>query len=115
MKLHALDRSKSDVIAQPVDPAVVIAGAPETRAFVTYDAPAERLCAGEWEAGIGTWRIAYDEWEYCLVVSGRCIVTGDDGTRILAGPGDAFVLEPGFTGTWEVLEPMRKHWVIRTP
>jgi uncharacterized cupin superfamily protein len=40
------------------------------------------------------------------------VVEGDDGTRITAGPGDAFVIEPGFAGTWEVLETMRKHWVI---
>jgi uncharacterized cupin superfamily protein len=32
---------------------------------------------------------------------------------ISAGPGDAFVIEPGFTGTWEVVETMRKRWVIR--
>jgi uncharacterized cupin superfamily protein len=47
------------------------------------------------------------------MISGRCIVTGDDGTKIQAGPGDAFVIEPGFNGTWEVLETMRKHWVIQ--
>ncbi len=114
MTLHKLDRSKAEVIAGPVDPAVVVSGQPETKTFVTYDASAERLCAGEWEAGIGKWRVTYDEWEYCLIVSGRCVVTGDDGTVITAGPGDAFVLEPGFTGTWEVLEPLRKHWVMRT-
>lgn len=115
MKLHTLDRSKAEAISAPVDASVVLSGAPETRAFVTYDAPAERLCAGEWEASVGKWRVQYDEWEYCLIVSGRCVVTGDDGTVIAAGPGDAFVLEPGFSGTWEVLEPMRKRWVIRTP
>ncbi|MGU3493096.1 cupin domain-containing protein [Xanthobacteraceae bacterium A53D] len=115
MKLHALDRTGTTPIAGPVAADMVLAGTPQTQAFVTYDAPGERLCAGEWEATVGKWRVSYDEWEYCLIVSGRCIVTGDDGTRIEAGPGDAFVLEPGFTGTWEVLEPMRKHWVIRTP
>lgn len=115
MTLHRLDRSKAETISAPVKPDALIAGDPAPTAAVTYDAPAERLCAGEWEAGIGKWRVAYDEWEYCLIISGRCIVTGDDGTVIAAGPGDAFVLEPGFTGTWEVIEPMRKHWVVRTP
>ncbi len=115
MKLHELNREKAEPITGPVDSAVLLAGEPQTLAFVTYDAPFERLCAGEWEATIGKWRVNYDEWEYCLIVSGRCIVTGDDGTVITAGPGDAFVLEPGFSGTWEVLEPMRKHFVVRTP
>ncbi|GGF82423.1 cupin [Azorhizobium oxalatiphilum] len=115
MKLHALNRASAPPIAGPIAPDMVLSGAPETAAFVTYDAPGERLCAGEWEASVGKWQVSYDEWEYCLIVSGRCIVTGDDGTTIEAGPGDAFVLEPGFKGTWEVVEPMRKHWVVRTP
>ncbi|MEW6256479.1 MAG: cupin domain-containing protein [Pseudomonadota bacterium] len=115
MKLHRLDRSAAETIDAPVKPEALLAGQPSPRAVVTYDAPGERLCVGEWTAEVGTWRVTYDEWEYCLVVSGRCVVTGDDGTRIEAGPGDAFVLEPGFTGTWQVLEPMRKHWVVRTP
>lgn len=115
MKLHRLDRSTAETIEAPVRPEALISGQPAPRAVVTYDAPAERLCAGEWAADVGKWRVSYDEWEYCIVISGRCIVTGDDGTVITAGPGDAFVLEPGFTGTWEVLEPMRKHWVVRTP
>ena len=78
-----------------------------------YDNPGEKLCAGEWEATVGKWRIAYAEWEYVRMLSGHCVLTGDDGTTITAGPGDAFVIEPGFTGTWEVTVPMRKHWVIR--
>ncbi len=49
------------------------------------------------------------------MLSGRCAVTGDDGSRIEAGPGESFVIEPGFTGTWEVVEPMHKLWVVREP
>jgi uncharacterized cupin superfamily protein len=102
-----------DAEAVPVPADRVIAGAPLTRLWVHYDDPAQRLSAGEWEATPGKWRIAYTEWEWMLFLSGRCVITGDDGTVITAGPGDAFVLEPGFTGTWEVLETVRKHWVIR--
>jgi uncharacterized protein len=88
-------------------------GAPRTRTVLLYESPAEKLYAGEWEATPGKWRIAYSEWEYMEIISGACIVEGDDGARIEAGPGTRFVIEPGFTGTWEVLEPMRKSWVIR--
>jgi len=92
----------------------VVDGAPATRTWVRYEEAGGRLAAGVWEARPGTWRIAYDEWEYVLVEFGRCVLAGDDGSRIEAGPGDAFVIEPGFRGTWEVLETMRKHWVIET-
>jgi uncharacterized cupin superfamily protein len=29
--------------------------------------------------------------------------------------GDCFVIEPGFTGIWEVVETTTKHYVIRLP
>jgi uncharacterized cupin superfamily protein len=98
---------------EEVAPGKVVSGNPRTRTWVQYDNPAEKLSAGEWEASIGKWRIAYAEWEYVQVISGRCVLAGDDGTTIAAGPGDSFVIEPGFTGTWEVMETMRKRWVIR--
>ena len=91
----------------------LIAGTPRTRTTMLYESPAQKLYCGEWEATPGKWRIAYTEWEYMEIISGRCIVQGDDGSRIEAGPGQKFVIEPGFTGTWEVLEQMRKSWVIR--
>jgi uncharacterized cupin superfamily protein len=91
----------------------VIAGSPSTRTWVLYEDAASKLAAGEWEATVGKWRIAYSEWEYIVMISGHCIITGDDGTVISAGPGDAFVIEPGFTGAWEVTADMRKHWVIK--
>ena len=90
----------------------LLEGAPKTRTSVLYENAARRLSAGEWEASPGKWRIAYTEWEYVEMVSGACVVEGDDGRRIEAGPGDRFVIEPGFTGTWEVLSPMLKTWVI---
>jgi uncharacterized cupin superfamily protein len=91
----------------------IIAGTPRTRTIMLYESPAQRLYAGEWEATLGKWRIAYTEWEYVEVISGTCVLEGDDGSRIEAGPGVRFVIEPGFNGTWEVLAPMRKSWVIR--
>ena len=90
----------------------LISGTPQTRTFVLYENTSSGLAAGEWEASPGKWRIAYSEWEYVEVISGACVVEGDDGSRIEAGPGDKFVIEPGFTGTWAVLSPMRKSWVI---
>ncbi|GAN81010.1 cupin domain-containing protein [Acidocella aminolytica] len=90
----------------------VLEGEPMARTFVLYENTARKLAAGEWEASPGKWRIAYSEWEYMEIISGACVVEGDDGRRIEAGPGDKFVIEPGFTGTWEVRAHMRKSWVI---
>jgi uncharacterized cupin superfamily protein len=110
-KLH-LSPQPGDAEFVPVPAEKVLAGQPATRTWVSYEEAGGRLASGLWEATPGKWRIAYQEWEHVVVIFGRCVIAGDDGSVIEAGPGDAFVIEPGFTGSWEVLETMRKHWVI---
>lgn len=97
----------------PIPAEKLIHGAPQVRTVMLYENESRKLSAGEWEASPGKWRIAYSEWEYVEIISGTCIVESDEGRRIEAGPGDKFVIEPGFTGTWEVLTPMRKSWVVQ--
>ncbi len=105
--------SREAAPAEPIAPEKLLAGNPLTRLWVHYDNPDQKISAGEWESSAGKWRVAYTEWEYVYVISGRCRITGDDGRLITAGPGDSFVIEPGFTGSWEVTEPMRKSWVVK--
>lgn len=71
------------------------------------------LYAGIWEATPGKWRIEYDEWEFCHIISGVSVVTEDGGEARTVREGDAFLLRPGFKGTWEVIETTRKEYVIR--
>lgn len=93
------------------DPAKVIAGDP---VFTTWNLEEQGgLYAGIWRSTPGKWRISYDEWEYCKILSGRSVIEGADGSRLEVGPGDGFVLRPGFKGTWEVLEETVKEYVVR--
>lgn len=71
------------------------------------------LYAGIWESTPGAWRVVYDEWEYCHILSGHSVLTHDDGTRHALRAGDSIVIEPGFRGVWEVIETTRKDYVIR--
>ena len=71
------------------------------------------LYAGIWEATPGKWRIEYDEWEFCHILSGVSVITEDGGEARTVRAGDAFVLRPGFKGSWEVLETTRKEYVIK--
>lgn len=91
----------------------VLAGAPRFRTWMFEEAADGKLFAGVWESTRGKWRIVYDEWEYCSILSGVSIVTPDGGTAVTLSVGDAFVLQPGFAGTWEVLETTRKLFVVR--
>jgi uncharacterized cupin superfamily protein len=97
-----------------------------------YDAPAaDRLISGDpkfttwnleekdglycgiWQSTPGKWRMSYDEWEYCRILSGVSIVTEDGGAPMSVTAGDSFILRPGFSGTWEVVETTTKDYVIR--
>jgi uncharacterized protein len=89
------------------------AGQPTFRTWNSYESADGKTFAGIWEATPGRWRIVYEEWESCTLLEGRSIVTPDGGAPVLLGPGDSMVLEPGFTGSWEVLETTRKSYVIR--
>lgn len=93
----------------------VIEGSPMFRTAVHYEAPDGRLVTGVWEATEGAWKVAYDEWEWCRLRSGRCVVTPDGGEPVTLGPGDALVLEPGFVGVWAVLEACSKDFVVMLP
>ena len=93
------------------DPENVIEGDP---VFTTWNLEErDGLYCGIWESTPGTWAIAYDEWEYCTILLGKSVITDADGTAHVLGAGDSFVLRPGFTGTWQVVETTRKDYVVR--
>ncbi len=92
-------------------PEKVIHGDPRFTSWNVEDR--DGLYCGIWEATTGKWRISYDEWEYCRILKGRSVITAEDGTEHPLGPGDSFILRPGFRGTWEVIETTRKDYVIR--
>ncbi|MBX3531114.1 MAG: cupin domain-containing protein [Rhizobiaceae bacterium] len=82
--------------------------------FTTWNAEeSDGLCAGIWEATQGKWRIVYDEWEFCHILSGVSVIAEEGGETRTVRAGDSFVIRPGFRGTWEVLETTRKEYVIR--
>lgn len=70
------------------------------------------LFAGLWHSTPGKWRISYDEWEYFRLRAGVSVVTDDAGLATTLRAGDAFIIRPGFVGTWEVLEETLKDYVI---
>ncbi len=70
--------------------------------------------AGVWACEPGAWRIAFAEGkdEFFHVLEGRLRITDAAGGAREFGPGDACVIPAGFTGVFEVLEPVRKHYVL---
>ncbi|WP_420960173.1 cupin domain-containing protein [Brucella sp. IR073] len=90
----------------------ILSGAPKFRTWNIEEAEGG-LYVGIWEATPGKWRVEYDEWEFCHILSGVSVITEEGGDPITLRPGDSFILRPGFKGTWEVIETTRKEYVIR--
>ncbi len=89
----------------------VLAGDPVHTAWNIEDR--DVLYAGIWESTPGKWRVSYDEWEFCHILSGVSVIGEDGGVETRVSAGDSFVLRPGFKGTWEVIETTRKEYVIK--
>ena len=70
------------------------------------------ILAGQWHSTPGKWRIFYDEWEYFRLLEGTSVITDEDGHATTLRAGDAFIIRPGFVGTWEVLDATLKDYVI---
>ncbi len=70
--------------------------------------------SGVWGSEVGSWKIVFGEREdeFFYVTEGRCRIIDEAGTVVEAGQGDALVIPAGFKGVFEVLEPMKKHYVI---
>ena len=90
-------------------------GNPRQTAWVQYTDPSGRFSAGIWHSERGRWKIRYTEEEYCLVLEGVSVITDHTGTAVTVRAGEEFVIPAGFTGTWEVVEPTRKRFVIYEP
>jgi len=93
----------------------VLAGPIRTTTWNHFTGENGRLLCGIWEASPGTWKIAYTEWEFCHILEGKVVLTNEAGESWTLNKGDGFVIPPGFTGTWETLETVRKHYVILLP
>ena len=77
----------------------LISGDPEFRTWNVEERDGG-LYAGIWESTPGKWRIVYDEWEFCHILSGVSVIAEDGGQARTVGAGDSLVLRPVFKGSW---------------
>lgn len=103
--------------AEPSPPAAerIRRGNPQAQTRNDYSSADGGRHVGIWESTEGAWEVEYSEWEYCLILSGRVRLTDPAGDVVTVTAGESLVIEPGFRGLWEVLEPTRKLYVIVLP
>ena len=68
---------------------------------------------GVWECTPGRWRCEVERDEFCHFLSGHSIYTGDDGRELEIHAGDAAFFPAGWKGECEVVETVRKTYMIR--
>jgi uncharacterized cupin superfamily protein len=112
MTFTRIDPTQVPPVTSTPAPERLVRGAP---VFTSWDIEdRDGLYAGIWQSTPGAWRVVYDEWEYCRILSGHSILIAEDGTRHDLRAGDSFVIRPGFRGIWDVIETTTKDYVIRT-
>jgi uncharacterized cupin superfamily protein len=100
---------------EPGAPDNVLSGQPRTLTQNLFTDPGEKFFSGIWASTKGRWRVDYAEHEFCQILSGKVVLTPDGGKPRTYKAGDAFVIPAGFHGTWETVEPVRKHYAIYLP
>mgnify|MGYP000905466078 FL=1 len=90
-------------------------GAPPLRTtWEAYAAADESLSIGEWACEPGHWTIAFHahRHEFFHVLEGRLRIIDEGGFAREFAPGDACVIPAGFRGSFEVIERVRKRYVM---
>ncbi|MFO1090524.1 MAG: cupin domain-containing protein [Hyphomicrobiales bacterium] len=96
-------------------PESLVSGEYKTTTYNHWTGENDRLYCGIWECSPGKVKVDYAEWEYCYFIEGKAILTNEAGESWTLKKGDGFIIPPGFKGTWETVEPVKKHYVILMP
>jgi uncharacterized cupin superfamily protein len=109
-KLNDLGEARD---GQPL-PERLVEGDPRFRTWDIETSADGSINTGVWEATPGAYQsIKGNTWEFCSILSGVSELIEDGKAPVRIQAGDTFVMKPGFTGTWRVIETTRKLWVAR--
>lgn len=105
----------ADVLGGALEPTGPRAGAdsgdPQTSGIAFFEG--HGVSVGVWECTPGGWSIAdRGDTETMLLLAGRVRITPLDGDPVELEEGDVFVLPKGWSGRWDVLDTVRKLYVI---
>jgi uncharacterized protein len=104
------------MLAEKPDPAKLLSGKYLTKTWNHWEGEDGRLFSGIWESSPGKVKASFDEWEFCHIISGEVVLRQDGSKKSWRfRKGDAFIIPPGFKGTWETVKKLKKHYVILMP
>ena len=98
------------------DPASFLTANPHEIGHTAWRSAEGNVTAGVWECSPCKEQIKrYGVDEFCTVLSGSVTITDAAGHSETFGPGDSFVMDREFSGTWHITETLRKFWMIHEP
>ena len=110
-KLRTTDLGEGEI--SKALPDKVLAGDPTFTTWSQVESRGGAISAGVWEATPGlTKSIKGERFEFCLLLEGEVELSEDDGETVTYRAGDAFVMKPGFVGTWKTVRTVRKIYVV---
>jgi uncharacterized cupin superfamily protein len=89
-----------------------LGGKPEHTVRNFFSDATGQFFAGVWESTPGRWRVRYTENEFCHLTRGSVRIEDASGQSWTFKAGDSFVVPAGFSGVWDVKEPVSKLYVI---
>jgi len=90
-----------------------IDGNPTMKTWIEYTSEDGSMISGWWAATPGTYHATYSAPEFVHMIEGEITITPDGGKPVKVGPGDAFVVEKDFVGTWTIEKEVFKHFSIK--
>lgn len=103
-------------IVTPADAALTTEGNPATLTWELDRTPDGCVETGIWEVAPGTWKFTAECWEIMNIVSGHSELTDvETGETHVLKAGSVFLMRPGLTVMWKVVETTRKIWVTYVP
>lgn len=109
-------------MAQPLRPGQVdhprpdrlVQGNPRRETWPLYTSADGVTSVGIWACERGMWRIAFapNKDEYFFVLEGHVRLHDRDGLVVDVRAGEGAVIPAGFEGAFEVVLPVRKHFVV---
>ena len=105
--------TQSDVSVDYPRPDRLVKGNPERLTYGLYEHT--NMSCGIWQCEVGAWNIQFadNKQEFFQVIEGVVrLHDRETQTFVEITAGDAGVIPPGFVGTFEVVEAVKKYYVV---
>lgn len=105
------DLVKVDSFGEPIGPLPLQTDS----GFFEGEFAVSELAAGTWECEQGTLELDLDVTEFCHLIEGHWKFTSESGQVTEVKAGDSWVFPRGWKGTAEVIEKVRKVYLMMLP